>query len=569
MSAPRRPPLADLRRTAHAWREARRAFPRCPENAVARAPHGARVGIVGAGLSGLVAGLELLDRGFTVDVFERSTRIGGRLMSWWDGALGPRPVPIERATHGVWWTYNNLRELLGRHGIPLRSGWVNRDHGGVPIAFPDGRTRHLTVGRGLPSLLHGLPFWRAAQRELVDPGERLGLRQLLALMAFDNSAEAIARYDARTAEAWAEDVGLPRSIVKGLVDPLLDMCNFQGASTSSALAWHRFASTHFADWRDLRVTQFFDGPAGESVLAPLRDRLLARGGRIHLGAEVQALRVRDQRVTGVALAARRGPSLCPACHLPGVSPCRGCGYAGDDFRHPDHPGGEVALDAVIVAVALPAARALLSRAPWSDDPFFARVARLPTANPTIVYTSHPGSAARAAWRRAHGTQEVLFTAGYPTIGTVIDTSLLHGRVMPPEVEIIEADLPRGERFDGLSDDDVVARVLTDLARLVPGLPAPVARRVLRWRDFTTSEVGSEALRPPVVTPVAGLCLVGDWVAVPQNCYYMERCVVSARLAVNALVERFGHRGDALTILPSETPSLALEMVRRLSRLVVG
>jgi len=551
------------------WLATREAYPRVPENAVRRAPRGARVGIVGAGLSGLVAALELLDRGFEVDVFERSTRIGGRLMSWWDPGLAARPVPLERATHGVWWTYNNLRELLGRHRIGLRPAWVNPGHRGVPIALPDGRTRHLTVGRGLPSLSHALPFWRAARRELLGPGDRLGPRQLLHLMAFDGSPEAVLRHDALTARAWAREVGLPASLVDGLIGPLLDMSNFQGADTSSALAWQRFAASHFADWRDLRATQFFDGPASESVLGPLRARLFARGGRVHLGARVAGVHTRDGRAVGLELAPSAGASLCPACHHPATSPCPACGHAGDGFDHPPHPGGARAFDAVIVAVALPAARELFAAPPWSDDPFFLRVPRLPTARPTIVYTSHPRArGAPTPWQRAHGAQEVLFTAGFPTIGTVINGSLLHARWVPDDVELLEVDLARGDRFDGLADDEVVTRVQADLRRLVPGLAPPHAHRVLRWRDFTTSEVGSEALRPTVETPVRHLHLVGDWVAAPQSCFYMERCVVTARLAVNAIVTALGDPCDALTILPSETTSPPLWLVRRLARALV-
>jgi len=366
-------------------------------------------------------------------------------------------------------------------------------------------------------------------------------------------------------------VGLPEGLVSDFINPLLEMCNFQGAATSSALAWHRFSSSHFADWRDLRITQFFDGPASEALMEPLVARFLARGGALHLGAQVDSLVIHDQRIAGLNLVSRAQPSaICPACHRHGTSPCRGCGYRGEDFLHPAQPGGFVAANAVMVAVALPAARELLLKAPLAGLPFFAKLARLPTANPVIVYLRIPRDPAMRAhepnaWQRAHGSQEVLFTTRFPTLGTVINTAMLHAGRMDPALDIIEVDLARGERFDHLADLELVALVEADLRRLVPHLPPSAAHRVLRWRDFTTCEVGSEALRPTVQTPIDGLQLLGDWVRVPQNCYYMERCVVSARLAVNHLLASGGgEASQQLTILPSETPSLPLALVRWLA-----
>jgi len=549
-------------------REAGRSTPRLPANDTHLPPHGHRAVIVGAGLAGLVAALELLDRGFEVVVLERSAVPGGRLISWRDPSFGPRPggEVLERATHGVWWSYNNLREFLGRHHIPLRERWVNDPHSVLPVIGGDGRVRAYRIGQHLPSLTHAAVLYWSMRRAFHDEPQPMGLRSLLSLVSFDpERPEDVAHLDGLTMTEWAAGAGLPPSFVDHVTDPLLNMCNFQPSDTSSALAFHRYLGPHLATWRDLRAVQFFDGPPSESVVPQLVEAVRARGGELRLGVEVGRLQVEGGRVVGAEVKARaEGERACPACHGPLPDPggaCPHCGYTGGEVV--DGPVGAevVGGDVFLVTAAIPAARELLG--PLDPDPFFHDLCQLPTATPLVVYLWFPVHERPSAWERAHGRQEVLFTSGFPVLGTVMNMSILRPGTGGERGELIEVDLPLGERWDALSDDELVARVVEDLAVVVPGLPAPVDHRVLRWRDFTTSEVGSEALRPTVRTPLANLLLAGDWVLPSQGCFYMERCVVTAREAVNRALDLAGVDGGRLEFLPSETPSLPLAVLRRM------
>ena len=101
-------------------------YPEIKENRVSLPPNGKSVVIMGGGLSGIQAGVELASRGFKVTVLEKSGMPGGKLKSWRDKHFGPKdedpsfPGYVrEHGAHGVWGYYHNMREFMGRYGWPL------------------------------------------------------------------------------------------------------------------------------------------------------------------------------------------------------------------------------------------------------------------------------------------------------------------------------------------------------------------------------------------------------------------------------------------------------------------
>jgi hypothetical protein len=105
-------------------------YPDIPENQVELPPNGKSVVVMGGGLAGLQAGVELAARGFKVTVLERAATPGGKLKSWRDRHFGPPDDPYksdpafpgyirEHGVHAVWGCYHNLREFMGRYGWPL------------------------------------------------------------------------------------------------------------------------------------------------------------------------------------------------------------------------------------------------------------------------------------------------------------------------------------------------------------------------------------------------------------------------------------------------------------------
>ncbi|HJM80247.1 MAG TPA: oleate hydratase, partial [Prochlorococcaceae cyanobacterium Fu_MAG_72] len=89
-----------------------------------------RVAIVGAGLAGLAAAVDLVDAGHAVDLYEARPFIGGKVGSWED----PDGNHIEMGLHVFFFNYANLFALM-------------RKVGAIDHLLPKDHT-HLFVNRG-------------------------------------------------------------------------------------------------------------------------------------------------------------------------------------------------------------------------------------------------------------------------------------------------------------------------------------------------------------------------------------------------------------------------------------
>ncbi|MGB7512376.1 MAG: FAD-dependent oxidoreductase, partial [Pelodictyon phaeoclathratiforme] len=75
-----------------------------------------KVVVIGGGLAGITASLELARKGFAVTLVESSASLGGKLTGWDLEALGER-FPVEHGFHGFFDQYYNLNELFASAGI--------------------------------------------------------------------------------------------------------------------------------------------------------------------------------------------------------------------------------------------------------------------------------------------------------------------------------------------------------------------------------------------------------------------------------------------------------------------
>lgn len=104
-----------------------------------------KVVVVGGGLAGLATALELLDKGYTVELIERHHAVGG--------ALGLRTDAdgnyLESSIH--WYSRGDsaTMALFERAGIADHLRWVERS---VAFARPGGATSHIPLPQ-LPSSL--------------------------------------------------------------------------------------------------------------------------------------------------------------------------------------------------------------------------------------------------------------------------------------------------------------------------------------------------------------------------------------------------------------------------------
>lgn len=248
-----------------------------------------KAAVVGGGLAGIAAALELADAGADVTLHEARPRLGGATFS-----VEREGLWLDNGQHVFLRCCTEYLRLLRRLGV--EDDVVLQDRLDIPVLAPDGRRGHLRRNR-LPAPLHlagaivRYPFLSAAERMRMLP-----------------AARALARID--------------------LADPALDERTF-----GEWLAEHRQSPRAVAALWNLITLPAVNLPADEASLA--------------LGAMVFKVGLLDE-----ADAADIGYAAVPLQQLHGDAAQRALVEAGVDVRLKARVGSleDVSADAVVVAV---------------------------------------------------------------------------------------------------------------------------------------------------------------------------------------------------------------------------
>ena len=160
-----------------------------------------RAAVVGGGLAGIAAALELADHGAEVTLLEARSRLGGATFS-----VEREGLWLDNGQHVFLRCFTEYLGLLGRLGVADRV--VLQERLDIPVLAPGGRCSHLRRS-GLPA-----PFHLAgaiARYRFLSPAERL--RVLPAARALAKIDLADPALDERTFADWLADHGQsPRAI---------------------------------------------------------------------------------------------------------------------------------------------------------------------------------------------------------------------------------------------------------------------------------------------------------------------------------------------------------------------
>ncbi|MBC8073512.1 MAG: lycopene cyclase domain-containing protein [Deltaproteobacteria bacterium] len=473
-----------------------------------------RVAVIGGGLAGLGAAELLSRRGFSVSLFERDHQLGGKLAAWRERLADGFDAPIEHGFHAFFRHYYNLNTWLDELGLSSRLKPIDD----YAILGADGRRFGFARATTAPGL-NLLALARSGMFRLRDVMHPRTGRALETLLRYDADRED-PRADHVSFAEFADAARLPaelRMVFTTFARAFFaDEHRISMAELTKAFHFYYLGHDHglLYDW--------LDGGYDEALIDPIAALLRGRGVEIRMDTPVGA-------ITQLGEA--------------------GLGIDGEPFDH------------VVLAADVAAARKIVMGSPALADTELARglakmhagqryaVMRVWCAGrfgehlPLFVVTErrgaldamafvHRSNSDAGGWARTHH-------------GSVIE---LHCYAMPDE----------------LADVEVARSMLTDAERILPGLSGAIRHRHLRVRaDFTALHVGMRADRPGVRTDVPGLVLAGDWVRLPCPAMLMEAANTSARLAVNAICDAYGVRGEPVWtvprtgLLPARTPVAAV------------
>jgi len=266
-----------------------------------------KVGIVGAGLAGMVAAMDLVDAGHEVEMFELRPFVGGKVSSWKDKDGNH----IEMGLHVFFGCYYNLFGIMKRTGSFDQLRLKEHTHtfinnggsvGELDFRFPIGapvsglqafaRTQQLGVGDKLANAL------------------RLGTSPIVrALVDFDGGMDMVRELDNITFTEWFTQLegpleGSARGSIDRMWDPIAYALGFIDCDHISARCMLTIFML-FAIRTEASILRMLEGSPQTYLHDPIVAYLEERGVKINLRTPVRDLvHERDEsgqisRVTGI------------------------------------------------------------------------------------------------------------------------------------------------------------------------------------------------------------------------------------------------------------------------------
>ncbi len=558
-------------------------FPYLPENKVNLKQNGKSVLILGAGLAGLQAGCELVDRGFKVTILEKTSYAGGKLKAWKDVQFAKRifkdkPYTREHGLHGVWGFYKNLREFLGRHNISLNK--LNDEDSFYYFVSKDG------IQNKIETPTWAVPFdrFQMKNRGLYIPsvenineptsGQLKTFLASLKLWGFDYSSQKERSYlDKITFYDWAKKQGISEQYIKHYFDGLSEMGFFMKTNECSALAIANFIKLGSLP-TDSRV-DYYKWPPDETFITPMVNYIRSKGGVIEFNSEVSELEIKNTRITSVKV-----NSLFPKKKF---KKCRVCGNIMDASHNDDCPfcgahSSELEIltlddskiksytaDHIITAMDLPGAKKIISTTIPFKEEYFEKILKLSTAVIFCVNLLYENS---DAWEKRFPSKEFwnahdFFPTGFKVLGF---TSNWASKQIPllkeNKADLIEVQVSDWKQFSGMSNKEIAKKVHEELKLVIPELPEFTEFYINKWDNYTGHRPGDEGNRPEIQSPIENLYFIGDWVYIPHHAVFMEKTNVTAKMITNLILDKEKLPDGKITILKSGTPDWQIDLLSK-------
>ncbi|MEV5481741.1 MULTISPECIES: NAD(P)/FAD-dependent oxidoreductase [Streptomyces] len=484
------------------------------------APDGPRVAVIGAGLAGLAATTALAERGVRVTLYERERSLGGRLAGWPVRLADGSPATMSRGFHAFFPQYYNLRGLLRRVDPGL--DMLRR--------LPDYPLHHRSGLRDSFARVPRTPPWSALGFVALSP--TFGWRDLLRM----SPGAALPLLDVRVPQVYAQ---LDRVSARDF------LARIRFPEAARHLAFEVFSRSFFADPGELSAAELalmfhiyflgssegllFDVPGEpfpQALWDPLGQYLAGHGAVLRTDTEV--VRVEPAADGGLYVAEERAESRFDSVVLaldPGglyrlVAASPRLGNAAWRAR----------IGRLRTAPPFVVSRLWLERRVRADRPGFLGTSGFGSLDNVSVLERWEGEAARWAAR---------------TGGSVLE---LHAYAMAPD-----ADRAREQRA-----------LVSQLHAVYPETrDTRIVDERHEWRaDCPLFPVGGYGDRPTVHTPDPRVVVAGDGVRTSFPVALMERAATTGFLAANALLARWGVRGQTLWTVPAKGRSAVLRWAAR-------
>ena len=462
-----------------------------------------RVGIVGAGLAGMITAMELSEAGHDVEIFDSRRFPGGKVGSWID----KEGNHIEMGLHVFFGCYYNLFGIMKRVGALGNLRLKEHTHTFVNKGGKLGELDFRLNGIGAP--VNGMvAFARTTQLEIAD---KLANAVALAtspvvksLFDFNGALQDIRDLDGVSFSQWFLAQGGSRGSIERLWDPIAYALGFLNCDDTSARCMLTIFQL-FAVRTEASILRMLEGSPNEYLHKPIIKYLEARGVKMHLNKRVLELlydkdaQGRPSRMRGFVTSERSNEGAEPmarnfdlvvaAADVPGIKR-----LLHADFRkHPE-------LDKIFKLDAVPVQTVQLRFNGWVTE-----------LNDPLRMRDTAGDQSDG---RGAGLDNLLYSADadFSCFADLAITSPAD-YYKAGEGSLLQCVLTPGDKWMPVSTEEIARKTLEQVKRLFPsaaGLECTWWNVVKLGQSLYREAPGMDAFRPSQQTPVPNLFLAGSY-----------------------------------------------------------
>jgi zeta-carotene desaturase len=485
-----------------------------------------RVAIVGAGLAGLAAAVDLVDAGHQVDLYEARPFMGGKVGSWVDEGGNH----IEMGLHVFFFNYANLFALLRK--VDAIDNLLPKDHTHL-FVNTGGDLRELDFRFALGAPFNGLKaFFTTPQLDWIDK-----LRNALALgtspivrglVDYEGAMKTIRALDRISFQEWFVGHGGSEQSIRRMWNPIAYALGFIDCEAISARCMLTIFMM-FAAKTEASKLNLLKGSPHRWLTGPILDYITQRGGRLHLRHRVSEVLFEE-------------------------------GAPGDDGQTATRvsglklgtPEGEITVqaDTYLAACDVPGIQRMVPAA-WRRWPLFDHIYKLEAVPVATVQLRYDGwvtelgdtpsaQAARTDVDRPAGLDNLLYTAD-ADFSCFADLALASPEDYRQEGlgSLLQCVLTPGDPWIPKKTEEIVAHTDAQVRALFPsaaGLTLVWSNVVKLAQSLYREAPGMEPYRPDQRTPVANFFLAGSYTR-QDYIDSMEGATMSGRLAAAAILGR--------------------------------